>query len=297
MNAIARQPTNCNNPDMIIDFHAHLYPPSFMVRREEIISQDETFALLFGNPKARIASAPELLLAMDNSNIDATVALGLGWTSLNVAREANEYILRAAASSDDRLIPFCSVNPTWGQEAVTEIERCAVRGARGIGELHPDTQNFNIADPRQMSPLMDAARALDLIVLVHCSEPVGHQYPGKGKTTPDKLWAFIQNFPNNKIVCAHWGGGLPFYALMPEVLRGMENVYFDTAASPFLYSPAVFESVAGLVGAERILLGTDYPLLPQTRLLSQIHDSPLTPAQKQSHPRRKRPNPPRDLTL
>ena len=266
---------------MIIDFHAHLYPPSFMVRREEIISRDQTFALLFGNPKARIASAPELLLAMDKSGVDVTVTLGLGWTSLNVAREANEYILRTAAASDDRLIPFCSVNPAWGDEAVAEIERCASRGARGIGELHPDTQNFDITDRRLMSPLMDAARALDLIVLVHSSEPVGHCYPGKGKTTPDKLWAFIQDFPHNKIVCAHWGGGLPFYALMPEVLKGLENVYFDTAASPFLYTPAIFESVAGIIGAERILLGTDYPLLTQTRLLKQVHDSPLTAAQKQ----------------
>ncbi len=265
---------------MIIDFHAHLYPPSFMVRREEIISQDETFALLFGNPKARIASAPELLLAMDKSNVDVTVALGLGWTSLNVAREANEYILRAAASSDDRLIPFCSVNPAWGNDAVQEIERCAARGARGIGELHPDTQGFDIANHNLMSPLMDTARALDLIVLVHSSEPVGHHYLGKGKTTPDKLWAFIQNFPHNKIVCAHWGGGLPFYALMPEVLRDMQNVYFDTAASPYLYGPDIFESVTQIVGAERILLGTDYPLLSQTRLLQQIHNSPLTPAQK-----------------
>ena len=265
---------------MIIDFHAHLYPPSFKTSRDEIIRQDNTFALLFSNPKAETASAPELLQAMDESNVDVTVALGLGWTSLKIAREANDYILDAAAASSGRLIPFCSVNPAWGQEAVTEIERCAARGARGIGELHPDTQNFDITDPREMSPLMDTARALDLIVLVHSSEPVGHHYPGKGKTTPDKLWAFIQNFPHNKIVCAHWGGGLPFYALMPEVLRNMENVYFDTAASPFLYSSTVFESVAHIVGAERILLGTDYPLLPQSRLLSQINNSPLTPAQK-----------------
>ncbi len=266
---------------MIIDFHAHLYPPSFKTRRDEIIRQDDTFALLFSNPKAETASAPELLQAMDESNVDVTVALGLGWTSLKIAREANDYILDAAAASSGRLIPFCSVNPAWGQEAVTEIERCVAKGARGIGELHPDTQNFDITDPREMSPLMDAAHALDLIVLVHSSEPVGHHYPGKGKTTPDKLWAFIQNFPHNKIVCAHWGGGLPFYALMPEVLRNMENVYFDTAASPFLYSPDIFESVTQIVGAERILLGTDYPLLPQARLLRQLETSPLTTAQKQ----------------
>ena len=265
---------------MIIDFHAHLYPPSFMVRREEIMARDETFGLLFGNPKARIASAPELLLAMDKAKVDVTVVVGLGWTNVGVAREANEYILRAAASSDGRLVPFCSVSPNWGQEALDEIERCVERGARGIGELHPDTQGFDITDAGLMAPMMDAAREMGLIVLVHSSEPVGHCYAGKGKTTPDKLWSFIQNFPDNRIVCAHWGGGLPFYALMPEVREGLENVYFDTAASPFLYTPDVFESVTSLIGAEKILLGTDYPLLSQTRLLKQVNGSPLTDEQK-----------------
>ena len=104
---------------MIIDFHAHLYPPSFKTRRDEIIRQDDTFALLFSNPKAETASAPELLQAMDESNVDVAVTLGLGWTNLKIAREANDYILDAAAASSGRLIPFCSVNPAWGQDAVT----------------------------------------------------------------------------------------------------------------------------------------------------------------------------------
>ncbi len=251
-----------------------------MVRREEIIGRDDTFALLFGNPKARIASAPELMLAMDKAKVDVTVCLGLGWTDLGVAREANEYILRAAASSDGRLVPFCSVSPNWGQDALGEIERCVERGARGIGELHPDTQGFDIADASVMAPIMDAAREMGLIVMVHSSEPTGHCYAGKGKTTPDKLWAFIQNFPDNRIVCAHWGGGLPFYALMPEVREGLKNVYFDTAASPFLYTPDVFDSVTRIIGAEKILLGTDYPLLTQTRLLKQVNGSPLSDEQK-----------------
>ncbi len=266
---------------MIIDFHAHLYPPSFTVRRDEIMRKDRTYANLFSNPKAKTAFGPEIVIAMQKANVDATVVMGFGWTDPNIACEANSYLLKAAAASEGRLIPFCSVNPTWGHEAVREVERCAARGARGIGELHPDTQGFDIADASQMAPLMDTARQLDLIVLVHSSEPVGHCYPGKGKTTPDKLWAFIRNFPHNKIVCAHWGGGLPFYALMPEVLEGLKNVYFDTAASPFLYTAEIFQSVANIIGAEKILLGTDYPLLNQNRLLTQIEDSPLTPTQKQ----------------
>ncbi len=265
---------------MIIDFHAHLYPPSFTVRRKEIMRRDETYANLFSNPKGKTPFGPEIVIAMEKANVDATVVLGFGWTDPDIAREANSYLLSAAAASEGRLIPFCSVNPAWGNDAVREVERCASRGARGIGELHPDTQRFDIADYKVMAPLMDAARDLDLIVLVHSSEPVGHCYPAKGKTTPDKLWAFIRNFPHNKIVCAHWGGGLPFYALMPEVLKGLENVYFDTAASPFLYTSEIFESVTRIIGAEKVLLGTDYPLLSHQRLLDQVNNSPLTQAQK-----------------
>jgi len=68
---------------------------------------------------------------------------------------------------------------------------------------------------------------------------------------------------------------LPFYALMPEVKQAMSNVFFDTAASPFLYSPEVYNQVIQLVGAEKILFGSDYPLLTQTRLLQEINSADL----------------------
>ncbi len=72
------------------------------------------------------------------------------------------------------------------------------------------------------------------------------------------------------IVCAHWGGGLPFYALMPEVEKAFKNVYFDSAASPFLYNPRIYEQMAGLTGEDKILFGSDYPLLEQSRIIKEI---------------------------
>ena len=57
---------------------------------------------------------------------------------------------------------------------------------------------------------------------------------------------------------------------MPEVKEAFKNVYFDTAASPFLYSPRIYSQVSQLVGADRILFGSDYPLLPPSRLLGEI---------------------------
>ena len=141
---------------------------------------------------------------------------------------------------------------------------------KGVGELRPDMQFLDFTQKEVMQPLVEVLQEQKLLLLTHTSEPVGHIYPGKGSVTPDMLYPFITNFPDLTIVCAHWGGGLPFYALMPEVNEALKNVYFDTAASPFLYSPEIYNQVSQLVGADRILFGSDYPLLPQSRLLREI---------------------------
>ena len=65
---------------------------------------------------------------------------------------------------------------------------------------------------------------------------------------------------------------------MPEVGAALENVYFDSAASPFLYRPAVYGAVADLVGVERILFASDYPLMPQSRPLAEVGGEPLPEA-------------------
>ena len=203
------------------------------------------------------------------------VAMGIGWSDRGLAREANDYIIEVCRRHSEKLVGFCSVNPAWGKAAALEAERCAQAGLKGIGELHPDTQGFDLGDRDTMMPLAQVAGEHGLIVLTHSSEPVGHMYPGKGKTTPDILWHFIQNFPDLTIVCAHWGGGLPFYALMPEVAQALENTYFDSAASPFLYRPQIFATAASLLGSSRILLGSDYPLLSQDRLIKQVRECGL----------------------
>jgi predicted TIM-barrel fold metal-dependent hydrolase len=265
---------------MLVDFHCHILPAGFPLRLEELRAQDATFATLFQRPNPRMATAETLLADMDREGVDRAVVMGMGWTAQAVAREVNDYLARTAAEHPRRLTGFCSVNPAWGAAAVEELERCVQMGLRGVGELHPDTQGFDLTDRAAMAPLMDAARRHGLPVIVHASEPAGHQYPGKGQTTPGKLYRLIQHFPENVIVCAHWGGGLPFYCLMPEVPEVLKNVYFDTAASPLLYRPEVFSAVARLAGSERILLGTDYPLVSHRRLLRQVDESGLSEADR-----------------
>ncbi len=260
---------------MIIDFHTHIFPPRIKENPADFLKRDPCFAELYSSPKAKLATAEDLIASMEKNKIDISVILNIGWTHQDLCTETNNYILEAVARYPDRLVGFCMVQPTAPEVAAKEMERCAQNGARGIGELRPDVQGFDLGDKETMSPLAEVARKYKLILLTHSSEPVGHHYPGKGTVTSAMLYQFITNFPDLYIVCAHWGGGLPFYALMPEVASALNRVFFDTAASPLLYQPKIFEHASEIVGADKILFGSDYPLIPQTRIITQIESSRL----------------------
>jgi len=255
----------------IIDAHTHILPESFRRERATYALRDNTFAALIAPAKTRIATGDELVASMNSAGIDRSVALGYGWTDIEVARESNNYLLDQAEAFSGRIIPFCSVNPAWGDAALDEIRRCEERGAKGIGELHPDSQGYRLSDTNKLRPMMSLAFELGLIVLTHSSEPVGHAYAGKGTATPSELEAFLMAFPENNIVFAHFGGGLPFYALMPEVKRALGNCYFDTAAAPFLYDTDIYGQLHALIG-HNLIFGSDFPLVPQERALMHLAD-------------------------
>jgi len=92
----------------------------------------------------------------------------------------------------------------------------------------------------------------------------------------------VKRFPANHIVLAHWGGGLFFFNLLKkEVKEQLRNVYFDTAASPFLYNPEIYRIAMQLVGAEKILFGSDYPLLAPARYFKELTAANLTDAERE----------------
>ena len=254
---------------MIVDFHTHIMPPWVVEEREYLAQVDPCFGTLYSNPAARIATGEDLLRSMDEDNIDMSVALNIGWSSHELCSRTNDYILDVASRHPGRIVPFCMVQPTEPELGAREVERCARSGAKGIGELRPDIQGYSLSDD-VMAPIVETALASRLLLLSHISEPVGHQYPGKGVVSPQQAYDFATRYPNSQLVCAHWGGGLPFYALMPEVGRALANVYFDTAASHYLYGSSVFNTVGDLVGVEKILFGSDYPLIRQSRAVAEV---------------------------
>ncbi len=268
---LTSQETACYNASVIVDFHTHIVPPDLKERRDELIREDQCLGALFSDPAAKMATAEELIASMDSDGIDVSVATNMGWSSLELCRETNDYLMESVARYPDRLVGFGMIDPRW-EDAPAEIERCADGGLRGIGELMPHLQGYDLGDKDLMQPVVEATEKHNMIILTHSSEPVGHVYPGKGNVHPEMLYRFITNFPRQRIVCAHWGGGLPFYALMPEVGRAFENVWFDTAASPFLYKYDIFPRAVEIVGVEKILFGSDFPLITQKRIITGLDE-------------------------
>ncbi len=260
--------------EVIVDLHTHITAPEVINQREAYCQRDGWFGLLYGNPRARLATADMLLKALDEASVDRAVTFGFAWADAGLCRAANDYVIEAVQGFGDRLIGFAVVNPQQPQAAVRELERCVTAGLRGVGELMPDGQGFSLEDASLMAPLAECAAAYDLPVLVHVTEPVGHHYPGKGTVSLEAIYRFARTFPEVTLICAHWGGGLPFYELMPEVRGALRHVYYDTAASPFLYDARIVSLLAQVV-PDKICFGSDFPLLHPSLYLCEFRSAGL----------------------
>jgi len=256
----------------VIDSHTHIFPPEIIAQRDVYLSRDGWFGQLYANPQARMATAAELIDEMDRSGVDMAVTFGFPWSDPGLCREANDYVLGSIARWPQRLVGFAVANPA-AKGASAEVERCLEKGLQGLGELMPDGQGYALDDDC-MDEMMEQMTHWQRPVLIHAGEPVGHIYPGKSTSALWPIYSLALRHPRAKIIAAHWGGGLLFYELMPEVRDALRNVYYDTAASLYLYDDAIF-ALAAQVAPTKILFGTDYPLIGQERFIHRVHAVPL----------------------
>ncbi|MFO7708068.1 MAG: amidohydrolase family protein [Desulfobacterales bacterium] len=255
---------------MIIDFHTHLFPGSICSDRQCYWDSEPAFETLYRSPKSRLVGAPELLDAMDESGVDRSVVFGFPWQNPELFTMHNDCILEAVQKHRGRLIGFGCFDPL-ASGAAREAERCLDGGLYGIGELGYYRSGIDEEALDRLAPVMDLCRERNRPVLIHANEPIGHAYPGKTAVTLAQIYRLVKRFAGTTIVLAHWGGGLFFFQLLKkEVKESLRSVFFDTAASPFLYDPAVYRVAIDLIGADRILFGSDYPLLSPSRYFKEM---------------------------
>jgi predicted TIM-barrel fold metal-dependent hydrolase len=255
---------------MVIDFHTHIFPPTFRERRDAFFPQEPAFEALYGSATARLAGREELLRNMEEQGIDRSVIFGFPWEKPEHFRRHNDYIIEAVRKHPDRFTGFCCFSPL-SPHGPEEVRRCLDAGLAGVGELAVYRSGFSEEFIRSLREVMGICADRNVPVLLHTNEPVGHVYPGKTPVQLNEIYDLLKHYPLNKIVLAHWGGGLFFYSLMKkEVREVLKNVWFDTAASPFLYEPQIYRIAGEIAGTDKILFGTDYPLLSPKRYFEEM---------------------------
>jgi predicted TIM-barrel fold metal-dependent hydrolase len=261
---------------MIIDFHTHIFPKSIRDNREAYFPSESAFKLLYNSPGAKLVGAEDILESMDAHGVDKSVVFGFPWTSSNTFKKHNDYIMDAVARHPHRLIGLCCLDPLH-RGAAPEAVRCLRGGLSGIGELAFYQTGIDHAVLDKLTPLMAICQEKKLPVLIHTNEPVGHMYPGKSPITLRQTYNLVKKFPENIIVLAHWGGGIFFFNLLKkEVKECLQNVYFDTAASPFLYEPLIYNIGIQAIGPDKILFGSDFPLLKPSRYFKELEKAGLS---------------------
>ncbi len=267
---------------MIIDIHTHAFPTEVRQARQRFFQNEPAFELLYASPKAKLVGVEETISMMDSQGVDKSVIFGFPWRHADTFKRNNDYILEAVSRYPHRLIGFCCLDPTH-RDAPLEVERCLQAGLAGVGELAFYESGIDHACLENLDPIMALAKNCNRPVMLHTNEPVGHSYPGKSPNTLAQISAVVRRFRDNRIILAHWGGGLFFYALLKKQMREeLANVWFDTAASPYLYQSDIYRLAVEIAGTDKILLGTDFPLLEPQRYFKEMNRAGLTAKQRKA---------------
>jgi uncharacterized protein len=261
---------------LIIDVHTHIFPPDIVYGRDLFHRDEPEFRLLYGPADSKMATAEMLIQSMDENGIDRSVVFGFPWRTDELLARHNDYVLDAAARFPDRLLPLACLD-LFSLRCVEKAEKLLVDGVRGFGELAVYTAGGNmnrvLDNFKQIAVL---CREKDLVLLAHANEPVGYQYPGKAPFGLDFYYDMARAAAGATLILAHWGGGLLFFELLKKHAPGLfANIYYDTAASPYVYRSDIYRVATLVAGPNRILFGSDYPLISPKRYFKEMRQSGL----------------------
>lgn len=177
----------------------------------------------------------------------------------------NDAVLQLHAESPDRFVPFCTVNPWYGDRAVLELKRAIRLGAKGL-KLHPVYQGFQLTDPH-VHPVLRTAVDAGIPIYIPTGTPI--------MSMPLQLKYLAQLYTEGVFIQGHFGSTDFWIDAVPSVID-CPNVYVDTA-----YNLVSSINLAiRMVGAERIIFSSDAPYLSMESELEKFQWLILSEEQK-----------------
>jgi uncharacterized protein len=193
-------------------------------------------------------------------------------------RIPNEEVAEIAAANADVLIPFASVDPHKGKLGVREARRLIdEHGVRGF-KFHPNTQAFWPND-RDFYPLFDVIAEAGLIALFHSGQTgIGAGMPGGGGvrlkySNPMCVDDVAADFPELSIILAH--PSFPWQDEALAVATHKPNVYIDLSGWSPKYFPEILVRYTNTLLKDKMLFGSDFPLITPDRWLSDFEKLPI----------------------
>jgi uncharacterized protein len=206
-------------------------------------------------------------------SVDAEAATGIPGVP-------NEEVAEAAASNPDVMIPFASIDPARGKAGVRQVRRLVTQfGVRGF-KFHPNVQAFYPND-RIAYPLYEAIEEFGLPAVFHTGQSgIGSGAPGGGGirlkySNPLFVDDVAADFPGLPIVLAH-----PSFPWQDEALAVATHkplVHIDLSGwSPKYFPPQLIQYANSLL-QDKVLFGSDYPLITPDRWLADFDKLPIKP--------------------
>jgi hypothetical protein len=197
-------------------------------------------------------------------------------TQTGRAAVRNEEIAEVAAANADVLIPFASVDPGKGARAVADARRLiAEHGVRGF-KFHPNVQAFFPNDPA-VYPLYEVIAEAGLPALFHTGHSgIGSGLAGGGGirlkySNPMHVDDVAVDFPGMQIVLAH--PSFPWQDEAISVALHKEQVWIDLSGWSPKYFPETLVRYANTLLKDRVLFGSDYPLITPDRWLADFEQA------------------------
>jgi predicted TIM-barrel fold metal-dependent hydrolase len=239
----------------------------------------EGAAAYFGADR-RMPTVPEIAAYYRERRIAAVVFTVDAEAATGHPAISNEEIATACAEHADVLIPFASIDPAKGEPGAREARRLVAEfGVRGF-KFHPSLQAFAPND-RAAFPLYAVIEELGVPAIFHTGQTgIGARVRGGGGirlkyANPIYLDDVAVDFPDLRIVMAH--PSFPWQDEALAVATHKPNVYIDLSGWSPKYFPPQLVRYANTLLKEKVLFGSDYPLITPDRWLADFEALDIKP--------------------
>ena len=192
----------------------------------------------------------------------------------------NEEVADLAHQHGDVAIPFASINPHRGKAGVEQARRL-IKDFRVKGfKFHPSVQEF-FPDDRLAYPLYEVIAEAKLPALFHTGQTgVGAGTRGGGGirlkySNPLHLDDVAADFPDMPIVLAH--PSFPWQEEALSVATHKPQVYIDLSGWSPKYFPPILIQYANSLLKDKILFGSDYPVISPEKWMEEFAKLPIKP--------------------